>query len=326
MSLDSIYKPVKEELTLIEESLASIARTGFVWLTEILQYTLKGGGKRIRPALVLLAGKFHKYDMTYLLPMGVAVELMHTATLVHDDAIDKSDTRRGRATIYKMLGEEKAVLLGDFLFARAGEAVSDTQNVGVIKLFSQTLERITSGELNQALNAYNLEQTMENYLNRISGKTASLFSLSTTSGAILSWAPAEVVNSLREYGHDLGIAFQIADDTLDFAGTEEELGKPVGSDLAQGTLTLPAMLSLKLYPEDNPVRKLFSNPGMPASEKQSHIKRAIELVLNSSIIEQCYATATEYSVMAGDRVRGLPDNASRRALFELAEYVVSRRK
>jgi len=326
LTLSAIYEPIRKDLTKVEDSLSAVSRTDFLWLSELLDYSLKGGGKRIRPALVLLSGKFYSYNLDYLLPMATAVELMHAATLIHDDAIDKSSIRRGKPTINNLWGEEKAVLLGDYLFAKAGETVTETQNVLVIRLFSQTLETITSGELNQAINAFNMEQACEEYLHRISGKTASLFSLATESGAILSQAPRKVVKALKEYGNNLGIAFQIVDDILDFVGTEEEMGKPIGSDLAQGTLTLPAMLILELYPEDNPVKELFNNRYMPDKDKQANVKQAIELVVNSPIVERCYATASDYCAKASQSLKELPDNASRQALLELAKYVVARKR
>ena len=211
----------------------------------------------MRPALTLLSGKPFNYDLTYLLPMAVSVELMHTATLVHDDAIDKALTRRGQATINSVWGNEIAILMGDFLFAKAGEYVADTQTPRVIKLFSQTLGIISSGEIAQFRGAFKLEQKREDYFRRIYRKTGSLFSLATQSGAILGHAPDETVAVMKEYGDNLGTAFQIVDDILDFTSTEEAMGKPVGSDLMQGTLTLPAMMVIERNPEDNPVKRLF---------------------------------------------------------------------
>jgi len=319
--LSKIYEPIREDLAKVEGSLRSVSKVEYSWLSEMLDYSLSGGGKGIRPALTLLAGKFYNYNLDYLQPMAVSVELMHTATLVHDDAIDKSLVRRGRPTINSVWGEERAVLLGDYLFARAGEFATNTQNLQVVRLFSQTLGTISSGELGQTLSAFRLKQTREDYLQRISHKTASLFSLATESGAILSQAPEKSIQMLKDYGYNLGIAFQIVDDILDFTGTEEELGKPVGSDLAQGTLTLPAMLLLEYYPEDNPVKRLFEN-----GDKQENIRLAIESIRNSPIIEECFAVAAEYSGRARKRLEQLPDNTSRQALVNLADYIITRRK
>ncbi len=319
MDLNGIYQSIQDDLSRVKEGLRSIIKVDFPWLSKQLDYVVGGGGKGIRPALTLLSGKFYQYNLEFLLPMAASVELMHTATLIHDDAIDKSMSRRGRATIYKLWGEEPAILLGDYLFAKAGEFVADTQCPRVIKLFSQTLATISSGELNQFFSTYNIKQTREHYFKKISGKTASLFSLATKSGAILSGAPEKSVKILGDYGHQLGIAFQIVDDILDFIGTEEELGKPVGSDLTQGTLTLPAMLLLKRYPEDNPVKRLFEN-----RNDQDSIKQAIELIRNSPIVDECYKVASEYCAKACQNLNQLPENSSREALFSLAEYVVAR--
>lgn len=320
MLLSEIYEPIQKDLVKVEESLRSVSKVDFSWLSEMLDYSLSSGGKRIRPALTLLAGKFYDYNLDYLQPMAVAVELMHTATLIHDDAIDKSLVRRGRPTINSVWGEEKAVLLGDYLFAKAGEFATNTQNLQVVRLFTQTLWTISRGELDQTLNAFNLKQTREDYLQRIASKTASLFSLATESGAILSQAPEKSIQMLKDYGYNLGIAFQIVDDILDFIGTEEEMGKPIGSDLAQGTLTLPAMLLLEQYPEDNPVKKLFHN-----EDKHKNIQLAIELVRNSSIVQKCYRVVSDYCTRACGNLNLLPDNESRRALIKLADYVAERK-
>ena len=278
-SLRAILDPIHEDLVKMEDSLESISEVHVNHLSELLGYSLGSSGKRIRPALTLLSGKFYNCDLDYLLLMAATVELLHTVTLVHDDVIDKSAVRRGRPTVNDVWGEDKALLLGDYLFARAGEVCASTGNLRVIKLFSQTMATISIGELNQTFDAFNLEQTREHYLGRISKKTASLFILATESGAILSQAPERSVEILREYGHNLGIAFQIMDDILDFIGTQEELGKPVGSDLAQGILTLTAMLFLHYYPKDNPIKKFLQNRGDLGNKN-----RAIELIRNSSIV------------------------------------------
>jgi octaprenyl-diphosphate synthase len=324
LQLNQIYQSVQEDLARVESQIKSITEVDFPALAELLSHILLGG-KGIRPVLTLLSGKFYHYNLDLLLPMATSVELMHTATLVHDDAIDNSPFRRGRPTVNSIWGEDKAVLLGDYLFAKAGEFAALTGNLRVIRLFSQTLQIISSGELKQTFDAFNMEQTRDRYFERISSKTASLFSLATESGAILSQAPEESIQVLKGYGYNLGIAFQIVDDLLDFIGSEEEMGKPIGSDLAQGTLTLPAMLLLERYPGDNAVRELFHNQDMPEEDKQKKIKQAIDLVRNSSIIQQCYQVASDYCAKARQKLELLPDNLSRRTLIELADFVVSRK-
>ena len=320
MELSQIYESIEVDLAKVKDTLRSISKIDFAWLSDQLDYVVKGGGKGIRSALTLLSGKFYDYDLRYLLPMAASVELMHTATLVHDDAIDKSSVRRGQPTINNLWGNDIAVLLGDYLFAKAGEFVADTQNPRVIKLFSQTLGIISSGEINQFLGAFNLQQSRENYFQRIYGKTASLFALATESGAILSKSPEKSVAILKDYGDNLGIAFQIVDDILDFAGTEEMLGKPVGSDLSQGTLTLPAMLILERYPEDNPVKSFFE------SRDKNYIEAAVEMARDPSIVDECYKVASEYCSKACQNFNLLPDNPTRQVLTKLADYVIKRKE
>ncbi len=321
MELSTIYEPVQEDLGKVEDKLRSVSRNNFPHLSELLEYSLKGNGKRIRPALTLLSGKFCDYNLDYLLPMATAVEIMHTATLVHDDAIDNSLVRRGKSTVNKLWGTEEAVLLGDYLFAEAGALTASTHNLRAIKLFAETLKTISGGELNQAFNAFNLEQSRSQYFQRVASKTASLFSMATETGAVLSQAPEETIQILIEYGYNLGIAFQIVDDILDFVGTEEELGKPTGSDLTQGTLTLPSILFLERYPRDNPVKRLFKN-----RNKQDEIKLAIELVRNSPIIQECYQIASEYSAKGCCNLKQLPGSSSRQSLINLADYITHRKK
>ncbi len=322
MELSEIYAPVQEDLINVEDILKSVCRVDFPHLSELLGHSLKSSGKRIRPILTLLTGKFYDYNLDYLLPMATAVEILHTATLVHDDAIDKSSVRRGRPTVNKLWGEEQAVLLGDYLFAEAGALTASTGNLRAIKLFAETLKTISSGELSQAVNAFNLKQSREQYFQRIAKKTAALFAMATESGAVLSRAPEESIQTLIEYGYNLGIAFQIVDDILDFIGTEKEVGKPVGSDLVQGTFTLPAMFLLQYYPEDNSVIKLFKIKNEP-----NDVRRAIELVRNSpSIVQECYQVASDYCGKACRNLKLLPDCASRQSLFELADYIIRRKK
>jgi len=320
LQLSAIYELVREDLLKVEDRLRSVSEVDSPAASELLAYSLRGGGKRIRPVLTLLSGKFCNYNLDYLIPMATAVELMHRATLVHDDAIDKSSVRWGKPTVNKVWGEEKAILLGDYLFAEAGVFTATTKNLRSIRLFAETLKIISSGQLDETSMAFSLEQTREDYLQRISGKTASLFTMATETGAVLSQAPEESIQVLKDYGYNIGIAFQIVDDVLDFISTEEELGKPVGSDLSQGTLTLPAMLLLEYYPEENPVKKIFQG-----GDKPENIELAIELVRNSSIVQECYAIASEYTSKACHNLDILPDNDSRQALVELADHVIRRK-
>jgi geranylgeranyl pyrophosphate synthase len=321
MELTEIYALIQQDLAVVEERLKATGAGESPWLGYLLSHSLKGGGKRLRPALVLLSAGFYDNNLERLMPMALAVEILHLATLVHDDTIDNSFVRWGRPTINKLWGMEKAVLLGDYLFAKSGDLTASTENIRVIKLLPQTLMRITNGELAQAAGAFKLEQSREQYIYRISSKTAALFVMATESGAVLSQAPEKSIQILHDYGYYLGHAFQIIDDILDFTGTEEEMGKPVGSDLAQGTVTLPSLMLMEKYPQDNPVKRLFQG-----GDKQENIKRTIEMVRNSTIIQECYQVTADYCAKACQNLRLLPKKDARESLINLADYIVSRRR
>ena len=322
LDLSEIYAPVHGDLDKIESRLKSVCKVDFPHLAKLLDYSLTSVGKRVRPILTLLSGKFYDYNVERLLPMATAVEILHTATLVHDDAVDKSSVRRGRATVNSLWGEEQAILLGDYLFAEAGSLTASTGNMRTIKLFAETLKIISWGEVSQALNAYNVKLKREEYFDRMAKKTAALFVLSTESGAVLSGAPEPSIRLLNEYGYYLGLAFQVVDDILDFVGTEKQLGKPAGADLLQGTFTLPAMLLRERYPEEPAIKDLFKN-----KDSQGDVKKVIELVRNSpEITDECYRIATDFCAKASRSLSQLPDKPARKSLMELAEYVVRRKK
>jgi geranylgeranyl pyrophosphate synthase len=320
VNLSEIYEPVQEDLKKVEQSLEKIADADFSLLAELLEYTLKTGGKRVRPALTLLSGKFHVYDIALLVPMAAAIELLHTATLVHDDIVDNSPVRRGRPTVSRTWGPSSALLLGDYLFAKAGSLVAGTGNLRAVKLFSETLMTISAGELKQTGVNSDTARLRDYYFAWIGAKTACLFSTSTESGAILGQTSEEIIQGVREYGHNLGMAFQIVDDVLDFTGEEDELGKPVGSDLREGTLTLPTLIFAEYYPEDNLIRNFIGK------KDAADVTTAVEKIRNSRVIEDCLCLATEFSLKARRAAEKLPDNRARKSLIDLTDYIVERRK
>ena len=324
MNIKEVYSSVKDGLSGVDNEFAALIKTQdgvFRELHQMLAHILGGRGKAVRPLLALHAGGLYQRDLGKLTYMASAAELMHIATLVHDDAIDKASVRRGRDTINKVWGTDRAIIFGDYLFAKAAEFAVDTGSLRVVRLFARTLEAISGGELRQGFSAFKLDQTFEQYIERITGKTASLFALSTEGGAVLSDAPEESIQILSNFGLNLGIAFQIVDDVLDFVATEKDLGKPVASDLCQGTMTLPSMLLLQRFPKDNPVRRVFRGEG----DKEANIKEAVRMVHESDIVDECYRIATEYSLKAVSRLSALPDRSSRDALFTMADYVIKRK-
>ncbi|GBD12834.1 Heptaprenyl diphosphate synthase component 2 [bacterium HR24] len=314
-----LYGPVQQDLALVEELMASLRQVDYPPLAHMLDIVLSGSGKRLRPALVLLSGTFGDYRLDLLVPLAASVELLHTATLVHDDVIDSADTRRGRPTVNSVFHNSTSVMLGDYMFAHAAELVARTGNIRVIRLFAHTLMVMARGEITQDMSAYDSRQDVQEYLHRIAGKTASLFATACEGGAIVAGEPEEWVLALRDYGYNLGMAFQIVDDILDFTGDEAEMGKPVGSDLMQGTLTLPSLLLLQRYPDDNPVQRFFHE------RTQEHLQQAVLMVRDSEVLDESYAIARQFSRRALEALDVLPGTEARQTLEYLAEYILERR-
>ena len=319
--IDSIYEPVREQLDRVVENLHELAaQSGLLGDVSLLEHAIVSGGKMVRPAVTLLAGASRSGNEAALVTMATAVELLHIASLIHDDTVDKADTRRGRGTITRIWGGEVALLLGDYVFATSARYVCDTGDVPVIRRFSETIMELARGELNELFSTHDWSQTVEDYNLRIYNKTASLFTTAAEAGARLSGAPKEEVQAFREYGYNLGMAFQIMDDVLDFCGTEEELGKPVGTDLLQGTLTLPALLFAKRYPGD-PILERLRAGGKDGEDLEAFVG----LVAASPVIEDTTAVMDGYRAKARAALDRLDDNRAHRSLDALTDYIARRR-
>lgn len=321
--INSLFVQVEKEILLVDEIIKETTQVEYPWLNELLDYIVDSGGKRIRPALTLLCGKFHCYNIDLLIPMAAGVELLHTATLVHDDTIDKSEKRRGKPTASNLWGGDIAILVGDYIFAQSAELVARTGNLRVIKLFAHTLMSLCKGELSQNLSSFNPEQTRQDYFNRIANKTASLFATATESAGILSQAPERNIQALKTYGYNLGMAFQITDDILDFTADEEKLGKPIGSDLIQGTMTLPSILLREWYPNDNYIEGIF-NSNSNNGDNLHRLELVIDIIQNSDIIPECYHIAKTFAFNAEQALQDFPDNSYRKALQKIANHSVIR--
>ncbi len=319
--VSAIYAPVQGRLDRVEQRLKELAGVNFPFLAKMLTHVYGSSGKRARPAITLLAASFHPHDEYKSEVMATAVELLHIATLIHDDTVDESDTRRGRATISSLYGKDIAVLVGDYVFASSATFVCDTGHVGVIRRFSETIMELSSGELHERVSAHDPGQTLDGYHQRIYNKTASLFSTSGETGAVLSGAPKEQVAALKEYSRELGMAFQIVDDILDFQGDEDEIGKPVGSDLANGIMTLPAFIARAGSPSGNPIEAYFRDDG----EDDALLAEAVEFIRQPKIIDAAYDEAARRCEVARDALGVLPQNPSRDSLEHLLDYMLTRR-
>jgi geranylgeranyl pyrophosphate synthase len=286
----------------------------------LLEHVLAVRGKRVRPALVLLSASFGEYRLEYLVPLAAAIELLHTATLVHDDLIDNSPVRRGLPTLHSMTSKAATVLVGDYLFANAAALCTETYNVRVMKVFGQALMTICDGELKQLFTAGFWRQTRDEYYQKIERKTASLLRTASETGAILSGISEERIDALRQYGLYLGMAFQVVDDVLDFVGDAADMGKPVGSDLRQGMITLPGLRLLELDPDSRALHRIFED----GDATDGAIRDAVDAVKNSDAIAVSLGEARRFARRAVGYLDELPATPSRRALENLAEYVVER--
>ncbi|MGE0134230.1 MAG: polyprenyl synthetase family protein [Dehalococcoidia bacterium] len=316
----ALYGPVGADLPLVDEMLSSLQHVEFPWLRSMLEATLTGGGKRLRPAIALLAGRLGNYDLEKLVPLAASVELLHTATLIHDDVIDAAQERRGKPTAAALFNNASSVMLGDYMFAHAAEFVARTGNIRVIRNFADTLRVMANGELTQDMSAYQYSPDVQRYLDRIYGKTASLFATAAEGGAIVTGAPEELVGPMRSFGEYLGMAFQIVDDILDFTATSEELGKPAGSDLLAGTVTLPTLLYMERYPDDNPVKRAFEG-----IRRRANLSRAVTEIRESEILPEAMRTAERFADDARAALVSLPDGDPRSTLEGLVDYVLNRR-
>jgi heptaprenyl diphosphate synthase len=280
------------------------------------------GGKRIRPALVLLAAKCGRYDLQKLTPAAIAVELTHAATLVHDDVIDRAQVRRGRPTVAAQLGDEPAIVVGDFYFAKAYEQAAFTDSPEVVAILARAVMDICAGEVRQQAIRYRYDTRVEEYMRRIEAKTATLLAACCDIGALLGGIDGTRRSVLRAYGRLLGLAFQIADDVLDYQGSEDEIGKPIGHDVADGFATLPLMLAMEdaaIAPDMS--RLLHSGRELSAAEAHE----VVDLVRASRGPERALARARELSTEARRQLESLGAVQAGGTLAALTNYVVSRK-
>jgi geranylgeranyl pyrophosphate synthase len=317
-----IFELIREDLERVERKMREVSSIEYEQLRSALDYLLGSGGKRLRPALVLLSSKFYPTDTEKVTSLAAAVETLHTATLIHDDLIDNSFLRRGNPTLNALWNRAATVLTGDYLFARAAAFAAETESVRVVSIFAQTLMTICSGELNQIFGGDRGQLTREYYYQRIYSKTASLFAASAEAGYLLSGALGPEAQALRDYGYNLGMAFQIVDDVLDFAGNEGELGKPIGSDLRQGIVTLPTIYFLEAHPGDETVIRVLGG----RDEKDDEVHAAVELITESGAIESSVVEARKFAAKSRNALSILPDNEYHQAMLDLANFVVERRK
>ncbi len=280
------------------------------------------GGKRLRPALVLLAARCGRYEVKHLTPAAMAVELTHAATLVHDDVIDRSPVRRGRPTVAASLGDEPAIVIGDFYFAKAYEHAARTGSPEVVGILAQAVMDICAGEVRQQAIRYRYSTGVDEYMARIEAKTATLLAACCDIGAILAALPAAQRSALHEYGRLLGLAFQIADDVLDYMSSVGEIGKPIGHDIAEGFATLPVMIAME---DESAARKLLPLLQDGRKLSASEASKVVDIVREVRAPQHALERAQHFASSAGKQLDALPAGESRVTLMVLTDYVVSRK-
>jgi len=288
-------------------------------LRSALEHLLAAGGKRVRPTLGLLVGNMLGAPEDKLITLGASVELLHTATLVHDDLIDGALLRRGMPTLNARWSPAATVLTGDFLFARAAKLAAETDYLPLMKLFSETLATIVNGELTQMFSARGVIDR-ENYYERIYAKTASLFEMSALAATMVATENEETRQSMKQFGYEVGMAFQIVDDILDFTGEQSTVGKPIGSDLLNGLVTLPAIYYAEEYPEDEDILSL---PG-GGWKDTDRVQRIVDNIRKNSAVEKAMDEAREAVSRALNALKDAPASPEREALEDLAKFIVDR--
>ena len=321
MSTVTFFTPVQEEMRQVEELMRAQADGHHPELRAALHHLLGAGGKRIRPTLVLLTGNMLGADPDKLITLAAAVEMLHTATLVHDDLIDGALLRRGNPTLNARWSPASTVLTGDFIFARAAKLAAETDCLPLMRLFAETLAIIVNGELTQLFTSRGIA-SHENYDRRIYAKTASLFEMSARAAAMISPVDEAVVEAMRNYGCQVGMAFQIVDDILDFNGQQIEVGKPVGSDLLQGLITLPTLHYIEEHPDDTDVQALLEGK---ANADREMLLRLVQSIHKSDAIARSMQEAEKYVAQALRALSDMPAGIERQALEDLARYIVDRR-
>jgi geranylgeranyl pyrophosphate synthase len=317
----TFFSPVQESIQLVEARMRAESNGHHPDLGAALDHLLSSGGKRVRPAVALLTGGMLGADLDRLITLAAAIELLHTATLVHDDLIDGALLRRGIPTLNSQWTPAATVLTGDFIFARAARLAAETKSVEVMRAFAETLTVIVNGEITQMFDQQGMP-SRESYYRRIYAKTASMFELATTAAALLSPRCEEVIDSVRAFGYEIGMAFQIIDDVLDFIGEQDTVGKPVASDLRQGLITLPTIYYFEANPNDADLELLAS--GNHFDEKR--LTRLAAAIRQSEAIQAAVSEARQFVYRGLEVLSDLPENIEHQALEELARYIVGRHR
>ena len=317
-----IFRSIQSEMDAVEEEFEKRARSNIQIITRIGQYLYHTGGKRVRPALLILSAKIFGEEVdAEVIQMATVMEFLHTATLVHDDVIDGAELRRGRQAVSTQWGNETAVLMGDWLYMSAFETALQQRNLAILDALTDATRKMTEGELIQLALVGNMRITEEQHLEIVTRKTGYLFSASCRVGGIMRGANEEERRALADYGLCLGIAFQLVDDLLDFISDSTKLGKPVLSDLREGKVTLPLIRLLRKQPQFASVVRAAMEE--PAGETRL-ARQVLSLLDEYGELDHAREEAYAYATRAQVALTIFPDNRYRRALNDIAQFIVER--
>jgi len=322
-SLDSIRKPVKQECELLEDYFKSYLRTDVLLIDRIFEHLIDGGGKRFRPLLVLLVSSCSPRRVTEnVFKLAVAVEFIHTATLLHDDVVDQSDVRRGNRVAYRIWGAEPSVLSGDYLYSRAFNLMVEIGHLGILDAISGATTQMARGEVLQLLRSYSTSTTREEYLEVIDGKTASLISASCRAAGYIAGFEDRDLGAAGEYGYNLGLSFQIVDDILDYSSQRGILGKAIGKDFLEGKVTLPVIILMESV--DSGLKKQVADIFLRESPRSDDFHLVLKMMKEYQVLEKTRKVAMDYRDQAIEALLQMPEGPSRDSLQALAAYVVER--
>ncbi|KQL53703.1 heptaprenyl diphosphate synthase [Heyndrickxia shackletonii] len=319
MKLQMMYSFMKADIDLIEKELHKAITSDSDLIQKASLNLIEAGGKRLRPIFVLLSAKFGKYDIQAIKNVAVALELIHMASLVHDDVIDDAELRRGKLTVKAKWDNRIAMYTGDYILACSLEYMTKIENVEAHRILANTITEVCLGEIEQIKDKYRFNQNLRDYLRRIKRKTALLIAASCQLGAIVSGASEDIHKKLYQFGYYVGMSYQITDDILDFTGTEKVLGKPAGDDLLQGNITLPVLYAMNNMNARTKILTVHENLN------KEEMKEIISVIKETGAIEKAHKISQRYLQKALSVIKDLPENRTKKSLIDIANFVGKRK-
>lgn len=307
---------LKDDLAQVNALILKLSESEIEISQNIITHIISSGGKRLRPILTLLSSKMFGFEGNEHIRLAVAIEFLHTATLLHDDVVDESSIRRGKTTANNIWGNKVSILVGDFMLSKAFQQMALSNNIDIICELSNASVTITEGEVKQLVNIANMNLSIDEYLKIISAKTAPLFSCAMAVGGILTGQNSQTINELRSFGTNLGILFQIIDDSLDYFGSEKQTGKKIGGDFFEGKITLPFLIATQNSENKQKLFNHFTNT--------KSLESVLEIFEENSVRKACDSFAMKYYAEAKNSLSNLPSNTYRQAILDILDFSFKR--